>query len=542
MTPISILIGALGGQGGGVLAEWIVDAAVQAGYVAQGTSIPGVAQRTGATTYYVEIHPQPRATLGERVPVLGLYPVPGHVDLVIASELLEAGRLVQAGHVSAARTLLVASTSRTLTTAEKMVPGDGRFDADRLLAVARANSRRLVAFDMDAAARAAGTVVSAVMLGAVAGSGVLPIPRGVFEDVVRASGVGVEASLRGLASGHAAVATLAPGAPTPDLGVAAETARDAGLDHAGVLAGGEDDAVRNAKRVAVGFAAGATDMVALGHARVAEYQDAAYGELYLARLRAIAAAERVADPAGLHDGAIARETARFLALWMAFDDIVRVADLKTRGSRFARVATEVSAAPGDVVRIIDHFKPGVPEVAGLLPRAVATRLIRHDRARAARGRAPLAFPVHLRTHTVAGFALLRMLAALRPLRRVGLRYADEQQAIERWLAAVKRACLVDWGLGHEVALCGRLVKGYGATNERGKATLAHILDHVADGDEPPGERAAAVRAARDAALADGSGAALDATLARHGAPPRPVAAQPITWHRRPAAPVTTDSR
>lgn len=541
MTPLSILIGALGGQGGGVLAEWIVDAAVQAGYVAQGTSIPGVAQRTGATTYYVEIYPQPRADLGGRVPVLGLYPVPGHVDLVIASELLEAGRLVQAGHVSAERTLLVASTSRTLTTAEKMVPGDGRFDADRLLAVARANSRRLVAFDMDAAARAAGTVVSAVMLGAVAGSGVLPIARGVFEDVVRASGVGVEASLRGFASGHAAVATSAPDAPTQDLGGAASPV-PSGVDHAGVLAGGEDDAVADAKRLAHGFAAGATDMVALGHARVVEYQDAAYGELYLARLRAVAAAERAADPGGLHDGAIVRETARFLALWMAFDDIVRVADLKTRRSRFARVAAEVSAGPGDIVRIVDHFKPGIPEVAGLLPRAVATRLIRRDRARQARGRAPLAVAVHLRTHTVAGFVLLRVLAALRPLRRVGLRYADEQHAIERWLAAVTRGCAAGWGLGHEVALCGRLVKGYGATNERGKATLAHVLDHVADGDEPAAERAAAVRAARDAALADGTGAALDAALDRHGAPPRPVAAHPITWHRRPAVPVTTGSR
>ena len=542
MTPISILIGALGGQGGGVLAEWIVDAAVQAGYVAQGTSIPGVAQRTGATTYYVEIHPEPRATLGGRVPVLGLYPVPGHVDLVVASELLEAGRLVQAGHVSAERTLLVASTSRTLTTAEKMVPGDGRFDAERLLAVARANSRRLCAFDMDAAARSAGTVVSAVMLGAIAGSGVVPIARGVFEDVVRASGVGVAASLRGFAGGHAAVASHAAAAsPSTDRG-SAETASRSGLDHAGVLAGGEDEAAGGEPMRLQGIPDGAAAMVALGHARVVEFQDAAYGELYLARLRSVAIAERAADPAGVHDGAIVRETARFLALWMAFDDIVRVADLKTRRSRFARVAAEVSAAPGDVLRIVDHFKPGVPEVAGLLPRGIATRLVRHDRARQARGREPLAFAMRLRTDSVCGFVLLRTLAALRPLRRLGLRYSDEQQAIERWLAAVTRGCAADWRLGHEIALCGRLVKGYGATNERGKATLAHILAHVADGGEPPAERAAAVRAARDAALADGSGAALDATLVRHGAPPRPVPIQPITWQRRPAARATTDSR
>ena len=63
--PITILICALGGEGGGVLSEWLVEAALQAGYPVQSTSIPGVAQRTGATTYYVEIFPV-RARLGAR--------------------------------------------------------------------------------------------------------------------------------------------------------------------------------------------------------------------------------------------------------------------------------------------------------------------------------------------------------------------------------------------------------------------------------------------------------------------------------------------
>ncbi|RZL91700.1 MAG: indolepyruvate oxidoreductase, partial [Variovorax sp.] len=62
--PISLLICALGGEGGGVLTEWLVDIARHAGYAAQSTSIPGVAQRTGATTYYVEVFPLPIAQLG----------------------------------------------------------------------------------------------------------------------------------------------------------------------------------------------------------------------------------------------------------------------------------------------------------------------------------------------------------------------------------------------------------------------------------------------------------------------------------------------
>jgi len=153
--PICILIGALGGEGGGVLAQWIVDAAASAGFPAQSTSIPGVAQRTGATTYYVEILPVPAASL-PRAPVLSLYPVPGCVDLVVSSELLETGRMIANGFVSPDRTTLVTSTSRTLTTAEKMALGDGRFDSGRLLDAARAFSGRVVAFDMEEAAREAG--------------------------------------------------------------------------------------------------------------------------------------------------------------------------------------------------------------------------------------------------------------------------------------------------------------------------------------------------------------------------------------------------
>ena len=68
VRPTTVLVGALGGQGGGVLAEWLVDAATHAGYPAQSTSIPGVAQRTGATTYYVEIFPVRASELGGREP------------------------------------------------------------------------------------------------------------------------------------------------------------------------------------------------------------------------------------------------------------------------------------------------------------------------------------------------------------------------------------------------------------------------------------------------------------------------------------------
>src|SRR5262249_41629199 len=55
--PLTILIAARGGEGGGVLTDWIVTAAASQGFPVQSTSIPGVAQRTGATTYHIELVP-----------------------------------------------------------------------------------------------------------------------------------------------------------------------------------------------------------------------------------------------------------------------------------------------------------------------------------------------------------------------------------------------------------------------------------------------------------------------------------------------------
>ena len=89
----------------------------------------------------------------------------------------------------------------------------------------------------------------------------------------------------------------------------------------------------------------------------------------------------------------------------------------------------------------------------------------------------------------------------------------------------------DAQLCREVAQCGRLIKGYGTTNERGKANLLHVLDHLLQIADPQ-EAARAIADAREAALADEAGKALDEALARHGAPPRPVKEQPVRFVRR----------
>jgi len=490
--PVSLLVCALGGEGGGVLTDWLVNTAQRAGYAAQATSIPGVAQRTGATTYYFELFPTPIAELGGRKPVFSLNPVPGALDAMVSSELLETTRQIANGMASPDRTIVITSSARALTTQERMQLGDGRADSGELLNVVRESSRESHVFDMNAAAKECGTVVSAVMLGAIAGSGVFPLAREDYEAAIRESGgAGVDASLRGFAMGLEAC--------------------HAGLDPASSAVDGRRPRVKP----------GVTELVALGKQRLVEYQDEAYAALYMQRLAKIEQAERDATGNSAGDVPITHETARWLALWMAFDDVIRVADLKSRASRFDRVRGEVKAKDDDIVRIYDHFKPGAPEFAAMLPPSLARKVAAQK----------WSLPLKLGAHTAFGMIALRVLASLKWLRPHGSRYAQEQTMIERWLAGIADGARRDAALGLEIARCGRLIKGYGSTNERGKANLLHVLDHLAQGADPM-VAARAIADAREAALADDLGTALDAALVAHGAPPRPVKEHPVRFVRR----------
>ena len=195
-----MLIAALGGEGGGVLTDWIVAAAESQKFPVQSTSIPGVAQRTGATTYHIEMVPMPQAGSGPR-PVLALAPGISDVDLVVASELMEAGRAIAGGYVTPDRTTTIASTSRSYLTVEKMAMGDGRYDQQKLLQAVGKNSRDTLLLDLEAIARQSGAMINAVMLGVIAGSGALPIPAEAFEAAIREDGKAVETNLRGFRAG-----------------------------------------------------------------------------------------------------------------------------------------------------------------------------------------------------------------------------------------------------------------------------------------------------------------------------------------------------
>ena len=520
--PITLLICALGGEGGGVLSEWLMDTARACGFAAQSTSIPGVAQRTGATTYYVEVFPVPLSELGGKRPVLSLYPVPGNLDALVSSELLETTRQIGNSMSAAARTRVISASNRSFTTQERMQMSDGRTDSATLLEIVRAHSREHHVFDMGEMARSSGTIVSAVMLGAIAGCGLFPFPRAAYEATIRTGGKGTKASLRGFASGFEVLqGQLTQARQVHEL-----------------LSNEELPVIVNKglqPDLALIFPPQVHEMLALGHARLLDYQGPAYAACYIARLQQVLQAERAADPASAHNYAITLEMTRWLALWMAFDDIVRVADLKSRAQRWQRVKGEVKLGDDDLLQVYDHFKPGVPEFAALLPPGLAQRLTQWDRARINRGKDPWALPLKIGTHSVLGMLALRTLASFKWLRPFGSRFQTEQALIDPWLASVVAGTRADWQTGFELAQCGRLIKGYGSTNERGKDNLLHIMAHLATVQNfaSQEERALAIAAARNAALADDAGQALDRTLVQHGVAARPVKAQPIRWVKNP---------
>jgi indolepyruvate ferredoxin oxidoreductase beta subunit len=521
--PISILLCALGGEGGGVLADWLVDVARHAGYPAQATSIPGVAQRTGATTYYLEIYPLPHSQLQGRLPVLGLNPLPGRLDALVSSELLETARQIGNGLASADRTLVISASSRALTTAEKMTMGDGRRPEGPLLDVIAAHSLRHHVMDMARLCQESGTLVSAVMLGAIAGSGLLPFSREHYEAVLASPSKAAQASLRGFAAAFDLVTRQREQAQyVEQVMKPAASAPSESATSSAVLPGD----------VAAKFPAVLHPLMGLAHQRLVEYQGHAYARLYVQRLERLRDAESASADT---NHPVTVEATRWLALWMAFDDIIRVADLKSRASRWDRVTQEVKAKEGDVLKVYDHFKPGVPELAALLPQGLANRLLRWDRARVAKGQAPWSMPLKVARHALWGMASLRLLASLRVLRPLGSRYQTEQALIEEWLGGIEAATRQSPALGLELARCGQLIKGYGSTNERGKDNLLHILRHVCSPASavPLAEQAQAVARIRQAALQDEAGQALDQALLQHGAPARPVKEQPVLWMKNP---------
>jgi indolepyruvate ferredoxin oxidoreductase, beta subunit len=559
--PIKLTIAALGGQGGGVLANWLVGIAESEGYLAQTTSVPGVAQRTGATIYYLEFFPQAAAVAAGRDPIMALMPVAGDVDCVLASELAEAARAIQRGLVTRDKTTLIASSHRSYAISERSAMGDGTANEKELLDLVRTQAKRTVLFDMDAVAESHHSVISSVMLGALGGAGVLPFRKAAFEAAIKKGGIAVNTNLAAFEDAYQRAERGGDGVSGSD-GAAGHAANGAGgsaggagsAGRGGELTGGETAQAADANGIplqarspalqplldrVLRLAAPVQRVALEGVRRSIDYQDPAYAKLYLDRVERVAALDgqgsggngasrndgRVNDSrvnvgavngagdavSGTYDAwSLTEATARSLALWMTFEDTIRVADLKTRSTRFARVRDEIRADPGQLFGITEFMKPRVAEIAGTLPVGMGRWVLGSPGISRWLGR--WTGGKQIRTGTVTGFLMLHMLGGLKRWRRSTLRYLEENERIEQWLALIEKLAAANYPLAVELARAQRLVKGYGETHERGWRNFSALIDKI--DDLTPREDGAAVFARlQAAALADEEGNALARELA-----------------------------
>ena len=494
--PLSIAILAMGGQGGGVLTDWIVALAEAQGFAAQSTSVPGVAQRTGATIYYVEMLP-PREGV---VPILSLMPTPGDVDVVIAAEMMEAGRSILRGLVTPDKTVVIASTHRSFAVSEKEVPGDGIGDPLAVVDAADFAAKRTIAFDMEALALKNGSVISAALFGALAAAGVLPFDRSAFEATIKAGGRGAEASLRAFDAAYA----HARERPRDEVAAAPRKRLDPLPDFAGHPA-----LDRLVGRIRAEFPDAAHGLSFAGVKRLVDFQDPAYASEYLDRLGALLARDREHGGAS-HGFAFTVAAAKYVAVAMAYDDVIRVADLKVRSARFARVRAEVGARGDQIVYTTEYMHPRMEEVCGTLPKDLGQWIENRPKLFAAldrlvnRGR-------RVRTGTVVWFVGLSLVSALRGTRRGTLRHHRERLHREAWLATATGLLSSNYDLAVEALKCRRLVKGYSDTHARGQSKFDRVMAALPllGGRE---DGADWLRRLCQAALMDEQGLALDGAL------------------------------
>ena len=486
---IKLAVMAVGGQGGGVLTGWIETLARTQGYACQATSVAGVAQRTGATIYYIEMTPA-----SDKQPVFALAPSGGDVDVLIAAEMMEVGRAILRGFVTPDRTVLIGSTHRALAVSEKTMPGDGTASAEEVRAAAEIAAQQLILADMDQLAVSKGSVISASLFGALAGSGALPFARAAFEDAIRAGGKGIEASLRAFDAGFD---TAQNGTPEPqDVAPAAPRlvgpARE--MSKWNALVQRSRDLPAPVQWIAQA-----------GLMKVVDFQDCAYGAAYLDRLTSV-----IAQDTADNGWALGIAAAKHISNAMAYDDIIRVADLKTRRSRFERIWDEMGLKTGNVMALTEFFHPRAEEISSLLPAAMGARWEASPKRMAMLGRL-FGKGRRLRSDRLPAFVVLHMLGGLKGYRLKTRRHAVEMAHLDSWLKDSVAPVSTDYALAVSMLKNRRLIKGYSDTHARGLSKFDRVMG-AATMLKGRTDAADWMDRLREAALQDPDGDALDGAL------------------------------
>ncbi len=331
--PIKIALLAVGGDGGGVLTGWITKLAEENGYWAQYTYIAGVAQRTGATVYYIELFPSKNLKRGETLetPVLSQMPAPQDVDILMATELMEAGRSIQRGFVSK-KTTMIFSTNRNLAIREKENSGDGIANGEKIFEMTEKYAKKGLFGNLKVIASKNGSIISSSLFGALAASGTLPFKKEDYIKVIESGGRGIKQSINSFNEAYQYIKDF----------IAQPKPYNADLQPAKFEAMSDSTASSKLNEVIAEIKetipAEVQDIAWYGVNHLIDFQSLKYAKEYLEKVKDFAKVDNAQK-----EYKLTQQVARYLAIGMAYDDLIFVADEKTRKSREKEVYQQVGA-------------------------------------------------------------------------------------------------------------------------------------------------------------------------------------------------------
>ena len=473
---IKILIPAVGGQGGGVLTEWLVQAFTLEGFEVQGIGLPGLSQRGGSTVYYIEAHP--KSNPHKKQVIFSQYPVPGDVDVILAQEFLELGRVLEQGYGSE-KTTIISSTHRVFSTLEKMPLGSGIYSNENLIKLAINFSSRFIGFNALELAKENGMdelAVNAILLGALAASDTLPISEASYLKAIEGVGVAVGSNLRAFRIGWEYVRS---GKYKHTTGTDVQRRwEDLVTERLEKLKPAKRERYREIiSHIEEHYPPRLREILAEATFRLIDYQDVWYAEKYLDYVQEIHKIDRDKKK----DFKLTEFFSKNLALMMSYEDGIRVAELKIKPQRFKRIKEEIRLRENQIFRVIDYLKPDAEEIYGLFPHFLVAPLVRIGNTRPIKrllSKKMLTLEQKPTTTSFTGFLRLWLLTKLKPLRPYSYRYHMEQKLIKKYRRKVEEFSRMDYELGCIVAKSGQIIKGYGKVRRRTVDAFNRFIDNI----------------------------------------------------------------
>ena len=473
---IKILIPAVGGQGGGVLTEWLIQAFQLEGYMCQAIGLPGLSQRGGSTTYYLEVHPTKVSS--NATVMFSQYPVPGDVDVILAQEFLELGRVLEEGYGSE-KTTIVASTHRIFSALEKMPISSGIYSDAKLEKIANEFSKEFIGFNALKLAKSNGLDemgINAILLGALAASGVLPVGEVSHHKAIEGLGIAVESNLTAFRIGWDIVTNkkkIEGAKSQPNDWQTFVSLREQKL--------GPKRAEKFKSlltKTLADYPIHLKEILAEALYRLIDYQSPRYAKKYLRDLNKIYEIDKQYSNGFQHT----EQFAKNLALLYTYEDGIRVADLKTKPERFQKIRDEVRLQDDQLYRVVDYLKPDFYEIYGLFPSIIVTPLVRLFNSKPisllTKRKHPITFSQKPVTSSFTGFFRLWILTKFKFTRPWSYRYRQEHKIIKKYKEAVEKFSGMTYELGVLIARSGSLIKGYGNVRRRTMGEFVALLEEI----------------------------------------------------------------